>query len=139
MPLLFKKSRTFLAPSSIRWYSSSRRFTTGTTIIVSFCCSISKIPGDDAKIAFAIVAFSIETHAETAQGVDHQLLPTTSFTNGIRIEKLTGFTRERRTPASAAAAAVATEEYAVMSATTTFGWQVFKRRQSSRPSMPGIM
>jgi hypothetical protein len=43
------------------------------------------------------------------------------------------------TPASAAAPVVAMEEKAVMSATTTLGWDFFKRRQSSSPSMPGML
>ena len=72
-------------------------------------------------------------------GESFTLPVTTSSTSGINTEKSTGFTREHRTPASPAAPVLFGEEKAVTSATTTLGWDDFKRRQSSKPSMPGML
>jgi hypothetical protein len=74
-----------------------------------------------------------------ATGVLSTLLFTTSSKSGIRTEKFTGFRSEHRIPALAAAPVVAMEEKAVMGITTTLGWEFFRRRQSSKPSMPGIL
>lgn len=62
---------------------------------------------------------------------------TTSFTSRISTPKSTGFGREHRIPGSTDSLVVAIEAKAVTSATTMLGWETFKRRQRSRPSIPG--